>query len=634
MTDILKILNQYWGFTSFRPQQEEVIDAVVSGKDTLALMPTGGGKSLTYQIPGMAQDGLCLVITPLVALMNDQVEALKQKNIKAVALHSGLDYREIDNLLDSCIYGSIKFLYCSPERLKTSLFQERLVQMNVNLIAVDEAHCISQWGHDFRPSYLEIADIRSLLPDTPLLAVTATATPKVRDEIVEKLKLKDKVVFQQSFLRANLSLSVRKVEDKEGKLFDILNKIGGSTIVYVKTRRKAQDLSQKIQKEGISCNFYHAGLTSKERQIRQTNWRNNEFRVIVATNAFGMGIDKADVRLVIHRDPPNSLEAYYQEAGRAGRDGRRAFAVLLVQANDEKLLKEQLKLAHPDIKELKHLYQCLANYYKLVIGSGEMQSYDFDLAEFSSRYGLNGLEVFHGLKRLSEDGLVKYSESVFEPSKLKIMVDHDELYKFQVANERFDQFIKALLRLYGGPLFNEFLKISEHKLGGFIDMDRNAVIKLLVKLDEIGVLSYIPKSDGAKVTLLKPRQDTNVLELNTQRLRQLQTVDTDKVEEVVNYFTNDQQCRMAVILNYFGEKSDDCGVCDICLAKKHAVNDNELINKIRSRIQQESMTIEAVTLKFPESQKVQVLNCIRQLLDAGDIIQQEDGKLSLVHKAD
>jgi ATP-dependent DNA helicase RecQ len=628
LTDILKILDQYWGYPAFREQQAEVIGSVIKGNDTLALMPTGGGKSLTYQLPAMAQDGLCIVVTPLIALMNDQVTVLKNKSIKAVALHSGLDYREIDVMLDSCIYGKVKFLYCSPERLQTTLFQERVVQMKVNLIAVDEAHCISQWGHDFRPSYLEIAELRNLLPNVPLLAVTATATPKVREEIIEKLRLRHVVTFQHSFLRPNLSLSVRRVEDKNSKLFEILTKISGSTIVYVKTRRLARELTQNLQRNGITSNFYHAGLPSKERLIRQNNWRDNKFRVMVATNAFGMGIDKADVRLVIHMGPPGSIEAYYQEAGRAGRDGKKAYAVLLIQGNDASLLKDRLSLAHPKIKELKHLYQCLANYYKLAVGSGEMQSFDFDLEEFSGRFGLDRLAVFYGLKRLSEDGLISYTDTVFEPSKIKLTVNHDQLYKFQVANSRYDLFIKALLRLYGGQLFSEFIRISEHKISGFFETGQSEVVNLLNKLNELDILSYLPKSEGGSITLLKPRQAVQSLTLNTQRLRQLQVVDADKVEAVINYFTHSDHCRMTVILNYFGEQSANCGICDVCLANREAIDDSAMIKVIREQIQRTPLSIEEVVNHFKESHRQQVLQCIRQLLDEGDVIQNDENKLS------
>ena len=609
--------------------QVEVINSVLAGKDTLALMPTGGGKSLTYQIPALAKDGICLVITPLIALMNDQVDALKQRNIKAAALHSGLDRREIDFLLDSCIYGSIKLLYCAPERLKTNLFQERLAQMNVNLIAVDEAHCISQWGHDFRPAYLEIATIRELLPEVPVLAVTATATPRVQEEIIDKLKLREPEIFKQSFLRPNLSLSVRVVEDKETKLNEILSKVDGSTIVYVKTRRQAQDLATKIQRAGISSDYYHAGLDPILRQKKQTDWRNNRFRVIVATNAFGMGIDKSEVRLVVHMSPPNSLEAYYQEAGRAGRDGKRAFAVLIVQANDEKLLTEQLDIAHPDVTYLKHVYQCLSNYYKLAIGSGENESFDFDLSEFVNRYDLKSLEVFHAIRRLSEDGLFKYSDALFEPSKVKIMIDHTELYKFQVANGNFDYFIKSLLRLYGGQLFNEFMKISELKLSQFVELNIKEVVKMLSKLNELEVISYIPKSDSAKITFLEPRQDAKILSLNTQRLRLLLKTDRDKMDQVVGYFKNEELCRMAFILIYFGEASHDCGVCDVCLAKQHSMTDSELVKLIRGRLQQTPLTLDDLISHFPALPEKQVISCIRQLKEANEIIQSENSVLSL-----
>jgi ATP-dependent DNA helicase RecQ len=619
LTALQDTLKQYWGFTSFRPFQEEIIKAVIEGNDGLALMPTGGGKSLTYQLPGLVMDGICLVVTPLIALMNDQVEALKLKGIKAIALHSGQDKREIDFLLDSCIYGKVKFLYCSPERLQTSLFQERLRQMNVNLLAVDEAHCISQWGHDFRPSYLQIASTRALIPDVPLLAVTATATEKVQEEILQLLEMPKAQVFRQSFYRSNLSFSVRQVEDKFGKLLEILNKINGSTIIYVKTRRQAQQTAERLQRQAISSVFYHAGLAADQRQEAQKKWLAGAERVIVATNAFGMGIDKPDVRLVIHLAPPNSLEAYYQEAGRAGRDGQKAFAVLLVDQNDKKLLEEQLKLSHPSVDQLKHVYQCLANYYKLATGSGEGVSYQFSLVDFSRQYKLDGLSVFHALKRLSEDGLLKYTDNIFESSRVNLIVDHDDLYKFQIANAHFDPFIKALLRLYGGPLYNEFIKIKEHKLAEFMECSVAEVKKDLKALDQMEILNYVEAIDGGQITYLLPRQNASMLAMDYKRLTRLKEVDTAKVEAVIKYYNNQDVCRMSVLLSYFNETFDTCGICDVCLAQKHLIKDDELIISILSKVEQLNIGVADLLAQFASHHQEQVLDNLRKLLDAGQL---------------
>ena len=630
MKEPLVVLKEYWGYKRFRPLQKDIIDSVLAGKDTLALLPTGGGKSLTYQVPALCKEGITIVVSPLIALMNDQVEHLRSLNIKAVALHSGLSAREIDFTLDNCIYGDIRLLYCSPERLQTPLFQERVQQMNVQLLAVDEAHCISQWGHDFRPTYLKIPELRKLLPTVPILAVTATATSQVRSEIVSLLEFDNGNIFQKSFKRDNLSLSVRWSEDKEAKLVQILKRVPGSAIVYGKTRRNVRMLAEILTRQGINCHFYHAGVQVEERQKRQEEWLGGKVRVMVATNAFGMGIDKSDVRTVVHMAPPSSLEAYYQEAGRAGRDGNKSYAVLLVDKNDKNKLIEDHNNSHPDKATLRHVYQCLANYFQLAIGSGEGVSYQIDLQDFSTRYNLEYLQVFNSLKRLSEEGAIKYDESIFEPSRMRILASHEDLYRFQVANAAYDPIIKTVLRLYGGNLYNEYVRISEQKVAEFLKLSFEKVKQQLLKLDEMELISYAPKMEGAKLTFLMPRYKADTLPLDLERLERLKRVDLEKVESVIGYFENDSHCRMADLLAYFGEtETAECGICDLCLERKHQTTDKELVERIKELLSEADMRTTVLVEKFAEHQHSQVLEAIRFLLESEQLSSDVEGNLSL-----
>ncbi len=565
----LHILKQYWKYPAFRPMQGEIVQSVLDSEDTLALLPTGGGKSICFQVPGLILEGLTIVISPLIALMKDQVEQLGQRGIKAAAIYSGIPRREIDILLDNCIYGDIKFLYVSPERLKSELFLERSGKMNVGLLAIDEAHCISQWGYDFRPAYLEIAEFKARLPQAKIIALTATATPEVKKDIIDKLQLRKPQVFQKSFARKNLSYSVRIEENKDQKLVEILTTVQGSSIVYVRNRGKTKQLAEMIRKSGITSDFYHAGLSNEVRAARQERWIRDEVRVMVCTNAFGMGIDKPNVRLVIHMDIPDSMEAYYQEAGRAGRDEKLAYAILIAHPVDGEHLLEQTNRAHPTIDYLKTIYQSLSNYYKIAVGSNLLSSFDFDLEEFARQYKLNAYEAYNALKKLEEEGLVQLNESFYKPSKLMFSVDTTGLYKYQVAYAKFDTLLKGLLRLYGGELFTSFMTISETNLAKLVKIPRVEIIKKLEFLHQSDILIYEHQKEKPQLTFTTARQDANRLVIDVKRLEQRKSSTLLKVRKMIDYTYQSRQCRTQQFQIYFGEVTAiNCGNCDVCIQRK------------------------------------------------------------------
>lgn len=618
----LAILQQYWGFEQFRPLQKEVIQSVLDGKDTLALMPTGGGKSICFQVPALCQEGICLVISPLIALMKDQVTNLQKRNIPAVAIYSGMRYREIDRILDNCVYGNIKFLYLSPERLGTDLAIARIQKMKVNLIAVDESHCVSQWGYDFRPSYLEIANIRTLLPDVPVLALTATATTEVINDIQEKLQFNKANVLQKSFARKNLAYVVLQEEGKLNKMVEILKKIRGSGIVYARNRRKTKEIAQFLQGQKIRADFYHAGLAPDIRSQKQENWMANRNRIMVATNAFGMGIDKTDVRVVIHLDLPDSLEAYFQEAGRAGRDGQKSFAVLLYNKEDKISLEKQFELAFPDFKQIKQVYRALGSYFQLATGAGEGQSFDFNLIEFSQNFQLGVLKVLNCLKILEQAGWLVLSEAIFIPSTLKIIVSKDSLYDYQLKHPKMDKILKSILRTYQGA-FNHFINIRENQLAQFLKVSRLELNQILLKLQQDGIIKYEPQKDQPQIIFLQERVDANQLSIDQSLYKFRKNRQLERMQKSVAY-AEQAICRSKQLLSYFGEKKvENCGICDVCLGRTKADLSTERFEQLKTKIQrlliQESLSLEEVVQSFAPKRENQVLKALEFLLDEGYI---------------
>jgi ATP-dependent DNA helicase RecQ len=629
---LLILLKEVFGWKEFRPVQKQVIDAVYQGEDTLAILPTGGGKSLCYQVPGLAKEGICIVISPLIALMKDQVDYLKARGVKAVALHAGMSAREIDTLLDNCIRGGIKFLYLSPERLKSELFVERFKQMNLNLIAVDEAHCISQWGYDFRPAYLEIATIRAYHPKVNVLALTASATPEVEKDILEKLQLKKPATFHQSFARKNLSYSVRLVENKLEKGLEILKRISGSAIWYVRTRQATQQLAKQLQQMGFSAAAYHAGMTALDRSAKQEAWKANQVRIMVSTNAFGMGIDKPDVRVVLHSDLPENLESYYQEAGRAGRDGQKAFAVLLTNAQDFEQLLDRAALVYPPIEFLRRVYQCLANYFQLAIGAQSMRSHDFEISDFANTYQLPVLDSFYALKVLEEEGLIALNESFFAPSRAHFLVNPQRLYEVQIQHAKLDPVVKILLRTHGGNLFSEYFNIQEAKLAKAAGMDEAVLIKGLLELSKMEVLDYEPRKDRPQLTFLTERYDAATLPLNFKRITLRRELTLHKATQMVAYAHQTRICRTQFIQSYFGEFSDEsCGACDHCIEEKKASLPLDVETKFREQVLQTLATDEV----FSEEELFDAVNkpaslghlkCLRQLVEEGKVEVSTSGK--------
>jgi ATP-dependent DNA helicase RecQ len=634
VADILQILKEYWGYDRFRPVQEDIINSVLSKSDTLALLPTGGGKSICFQVPAMAMEGVCIVVTPLIALMKDQVEQLKRRGIQAVGIHSGMTKREIDIMLDNCVYGSIKFLYLSPERLKTEIFEERVKKMKVSLIAIDEAHCISQWGYDFRPSYLTIAEIRDILPDIPLIALTATATEEVKIDIQEKLLFKNGKVFQKSFARSNLSYSVFLEEDKERKMLEILTNVKGSSIVYVRSRKRTQEIAVLLNKKRISADFYHAGLSHSERSMKQERWISGQIRVMVATNAFGMGIDKPDVRTVIHWEMPDSLEAYYQEAGRAGRDEQKSYGVLLYTEHDLEVIFERINESYPSVEFIRKVYQCLANYYKIAVGSSNMTTYDFDKDDFSNVYNLPKIETFYALKRLESEGFIQLNESFNTPSKIYVTIDHKSLYEFQIANQKYDNLIKTVSRMYGGEMFTNYISISEKDIAKNLNSSIKDIQKSFQSLEKMNVLEYSPQKDKPQIIFTTSRFDASKLPLNVKNIEERKKIDLSKANAVVNYIQQNKRCRTLALLDYFSEISDnECGICDVCIRKKKEMQLDENYSLYREKIVQllsvEVMPLQNIVEQVDTKNKDKVIIIIRELLDSGQIFYDNNQNLTI-----
>lgn len=623
----IEILQKYWGHQAFRPLQQDIIASVLEGKDSLALLPTGGGKSICFQVPALVKEGICIVVSPLIALMKDQVENLKSKGIEAIAIYAGMGKREIDILLDNCIYGKIKFLYLSPERLLSDLVRVRISYMNVNLIAVDEAHCISQWGYDFRPPYLQISKLREILPDVPVLALTATATNFVRQDIMEKLEMKEPQVFVKSFARNNLSYVVFGQEDKYKKLIEICRNVKGTGLVYVRNRRETAEVSNFINRNQIKADFYHAGLERNVRFQKQEDWKLNKIRIMVATNAFGMGIDKADVRFVVHLDLPESLEAYYQEAGRAGRDEKRSYAVLLANQSDVLSLESRYINSFPSSEEIRKTYHYLGNYFQLAFGAGEGLTFTFDIADFCKRFNVSVLKTISALKFLEHDGYITLSESVFLPSRLMFIVSHEDVYRFQIENKAYDGLIKTILRSHGGA-FDGFVKINEADLAKKLGISYKDVTAILNKLQSIEILTYIQQTDQPQLQYIRPRVDMDHFDLDVKYLELRKEILLKQVNAVVAY-TSSNKCRSIQLLNYFDEHAaSKCGVCDVCLAEKRAehevqVND-EIEFEIFSLLQHQPLSLDDLVTGIKSGVENERIDAIRELLDAGKI--KTDGK--------
>ncbi|MCO6499514.1 MAG: RecQ family ATP-dependent DNA helicase [Vicingus serpentipes] len=629
--DIHQILLKYWGYKTFRPLQEDIIHATLKGEDSLALLPTGGGKSICFQIPAMTKEGICVVVSPLIALMKDQVANLIQRNIKAVAIHSGMTKREIDITLDNCAYGNIKFLYISPERIDTEIFKSRIKKMNVNLFAIDEAHCISQWGYDFRPAYLNIPLLRELKPNVPFLALTATATPDVVVDIQKQLQFKSEQVFQKSFERKNLAYAVVHEEDKLGRLLKIYQKIKGSSIIYVRSRKKTKEIALHLVKNNISADYYHAGLSNDERSKKQTNWMNNSTRVMVTTNAFGMGIDKPDVRSVIHIDLPDSLEAYFQEAGRAGRDEKKAYAILLFQTADRLELEQRITNGFPSIELIKNTYQALANFFQIPIGSAHNESYNFNIIDFSHQYNIPVYTIYNCLKFLEKEGYLFLSESNYNPSRIKIEIHKDELYEFQVKNNKLDLFLKTILRSYTG-LFDNFVNINECELAQRLKTSHENVVKVLTYLSHLKIISYIEQTTLPQLTYLTERLAINDLSISAKNYHTRKEIAIQKMESVIYYTTSQHKCRSEILLNYFGEKDVyRCGICDVCLERnKLELSDIEfssVSNQIKQLLAEEHLPITQLINKIDGVRDDKTIKVIQWLIDNRKLVSNNENLL-------
>ena len=631
MNHFEQILHRYWGYSSFRSIQEEIIQSVYDGRDTLALMPTGGGKSITFQVPALAKEGICLVVTPLIALMKDQVENLKKRGIKAVAIHSGLTRHEIEIQLDNCAYGDFKFLYLSPERLDTELFKVRLRKLNVNLIAIDESHCISQWGYDFRPSYMKIAELRELLPNTPFLALTATATPEVAEDIQNRLKFKEKNLIKMSFERKNLVYLVRNVEDKNKYLLKIINSIPGSGIVYARNREKTKEIALMLKKEGISADFYHAGLSGEMRSTRQDDWQKGKTRVIVSTNAFGMGIDKPDVRFVIHMDLPDSPEAYFQEAGRAGRDLNLAYAILLYNESDKSKIEQRTEANFPETDEIKRTYQALGSYLNIAIGAGKGEIYDFNLMDFASTYKINTVKAYNSLKFLEREGYIELTDELDNPSRLIFITNKQELYKYQVAHAEMDKFIKVILRAFAG-VFSQYVNIDETYIARVSGVPLPMVIENLKQLSKQKIINYIPRKKTPLIIFTAERLDDKNLLLSHENYRLRKERFLKRIDALLDYSSNTTKCRSQFLLDYFGDKdSYRCGKCDICTSRNDLdlskIEFDNILERIKEILLNQSTTIENLVDSIHQKPD-RTLKVIHFLLDNKKIIKTDEGLIS------
>lgn len=617
-----EILKQYWGYDDFRGIQEDIIRSVGEGRDTLGLMPTGGGKSITFQVPALASDGLCLVITPLIALMKDQVQNLRKRGIKALTIHSGMSRSEAIVALENCIFGNYKFLYVSPERIDTEIFRIKLRRMKVSLITVDESHCISQWGYDFRPSYLKIARIRELLPGVPVLALTATATPEVVKDIQHQLNFRQENVFRMSFERRNLAYIVRRTEDKNAELLHILRRVPGSAIVYVRNRRRTKEVAELLNNEHITASFYHAGLDDVTKDLRQHRWQEEKDRVIVATNAFGMGIDKPNVRLVVHLDLPDSIEAYFQEAGRAGRDGQKAYAVVLYAASDRATLHRRIPETYPDKEYIRQVYEKLQFYYQMAMGDGIGCMREFNIEDFCRKFKLFPVPVDSALKILTQAGYLQYTDEQDNASRLLFTLQRDELYKLREQDDKTELLVRTLLRSYTG-LFTDYAFINEDSLATRTGLNRRQVYEILMRLSKQHILKYIPRKKTPYIIYTRERLDVNEIILPPSIYDERKQQYEKRINAMLDYVDDEIACRSRKLLRYFGEKNEhECGQCDVCLGRKHGkkeYSEQSLRSELLDLLSGETLTPADVAARFNVEREV-LANVLRQLLDNGEIV--------------
>ncbi|MCK7591265.1 RecQ family ATP-dependent DNA helicase [Subsaxibacter sp. CAU 1640] len=577
MTQPIQFLERYWNHTAFRPMQEDIINAVLQNEDTFALLPTGGGKSLCFQIPALMRDGICIVVSPLVGLMKDQVNNLNDKGIKALAITSGISYSELDTLLDNCIYGNYKFLYLSPERLQQDLVKDRIQQMNVNLIAVDEAHCISQWGNDFRPAYKNIKILRELHPTVNVIALTATAKPDVVEDIISELDFISPKIFKASFQRPNIAYMILETDDKQYKVEQILKKHKGSSIIYVRTRRATIEINSYLESKGFSSLYYHGGLNSKEKQDHLTLWSQNEKEIMVATTAFGMGIDKADVKNIIHVNLPESLESYYQEAGRAGRNGGKSFAIILKSKTDEQALKNQFLNVLPSIDFLKQVYRKLCNYFQISYGEGEQTVHEFNFNNFCKTYEFNTAITFNALQILDRNSVISLTQQFNYQAKLQFLISNQSLFRYLETHKQFDVLVKSIMRTYGG-IFENLLKININLISDKASISEDVVLKSLHQLKKDGVVDFQYSNTDAELTFLVPREDDKTINRISKHVEQQFNLKKHQIDAVIEYVTNNALCKNRQLLDYFGENiKTDCGMCSVCISKKGTKTESKSI---------------------------------------------------------
>ncbi len=638
MEDLHQILKRYWGFDDFRPLQEDIIRSVTEGRDSVALLPTGGGKSLCYQVPGIALEGVCVVISPLIALMKDQVEGLQEKGIPARTLSAGMKRNEIDRILDKAVHGKLSFLYVSPERTLTELFRERFAKMNVNLLAVDEAHCISQWGYDFRPSYLRIAEIREKQPSAPVLALTATATPQVVEDIREKLGGPDAAIFRKSFERKNLAYVVRHSEDKGGTLLRILGKVKGTGIVYARSRKRTERIAAFLKERGFSAAAYHAGLDKEKRSELQQAWLQDRVRVMVATNAFGMGIDKPEVRTVVHLDLPDSPEAYFQEAGRAGRDGKKSYAVLLFHANDERDMKERNEREFPPFEKVREVYEAVCQHLRVAYGAGQYETYPIDLSELAGKYGFKKAELFNALKVLEWEEKLSLTLDLEEPARVRSRMSPSGLYDHQVRHPEQSTLIDVLLRSYEG-LFEEMITIDEKKLAQRLGRPEKEIRERLMQLDRNEVLEYTPREGRPRISFLSPRVEKKRLNPSKGGYHERKKAAEERRKAMLDYAKEEELCRSRFLLSYFGEKrAPECGICDICIDQKKSGLDRtefQRLDEAVHRILHESpMDVQRLQEELRETDREKLLQIVRWNLEQGLLEEDEAQRLKPVQRAE